>query len=176
MEDRYNYDEVVKKEWRRLFGLAYRLCGNTEEAKDIVQETFTRGLEHLDRFEGRSQLSTYLYRIAFNVWKNMLRRKSVRRILSLSAAAEGREIDPPDPSPSPAASAEREERIGLVHRGLERLPPAERFIVVLRDIEEKTYEEIAEILGCRLGTVKSKLARARDRLRVELLPFLERLS
>ncbi len=175
MREEPGRDEIVKQEWRRLYGLAYRLCGNVEEAKDIVQESFTRALEHLDRFEGRSQFSTYLYRIAFNVWKNLLRRRKIRRILSLSAAAEGREIDPPDPAPSPAASAVQAERIELVHRGLEKLPPAERFIVVLRDIEEKSYEEIAQILDCRLGTVKSKLARARERLRVELLPYLEQL-
>jgi RNA polymerase sigma-70 factor, ECF subfamily len=168
--------DAVRQEGKKVYNLAYRLCGNAEEAKDIAQETFLRTMESHRRFEGRAGIYTYLYRIVFNVWKNRLRHRARHPAISLhSSGPEGLEIDPPDPQPSPADSLEKEERLQLLKRGLASLPDRERFIIVLRDIEGRSYQEIAVILKCRFGTVKSRLARAREQLRINLLPDIKRL-
>ena len=159
-----------------MYNLAYRLCGNHDEARDIAQETFVRAFEHSHRFRGGSSAFTYLYRIAFNLWKNRLRHKSRHPSFSLNGTdTEKRVFEPADPSPSPDKILEREERAFLVRECLDSLEPADKLIIVLRDIEGKSYGEIAGVLKCRLGTVKSRLARAREGLREKAAPHLKRL-
>lgn len=172
-----NFENVVYQEGKKVYNLAYRLCGNSEEAKDIVQETFMKAYENFHRFQGKSQVFTYLYRITFNIWKNRIRYKNRHPIFSLQHnGPEEKAFDPPDPAPPPDKILETEEKSSLVKKCLESLDPAERLIIVMRDIEGKSYEEITRVLNCRLGTVKSRLARARGRLREILSPHLKILK
>lgn len=169
-----NFRDIIHQESEKVYNLAYRLCGNREEAKDITQETFVRALEHFQSFQGRSSVFTYLYRIAFNVWKNRLRHKSRHPVISMNPVSPERPaFDPPDPAPAPDKTMETEERSLLARQCLDSLEPADRLIIVLRDMEGKSYDEIACTLKCRLGTVKSRLARARESLREKAIPYIK---
>lgn len=174
--DPFDFEEIVHQEAKKVFNLAYRLCGNQEEAKDISQETFARAYEHFDCFRGSSHVFTYLYRITFNIWKNRLRHWGRHPAFSIhSPDPEKPDFFPADPKPSPDKAFELDERAGLVRACLESLDPTSRFIIILRDMEGKSYEEISRIMKCRLGTVKSRLARARTDLREQIRPYLERM-
>ncbi|MFA7328733.1 MAG: sigma-70 family RNA polymerase sigma factor [Candidatus Ratteibacteria bacterium] len=171
-----DFENIVHQEAKKVFNLAYRLCGNQEEAKDISQETFVRAYEHFDRFQGNSRVFTYLYRVTFNVWKNRLRHRSRHPIFSIhSPDPEKPDFSPADSKPTPAQAFELDERAGLVRVCLESLDPTSRLIIILRDMEGRSYEEISRIMKCRLGTVKSRLARARTDLREQIRPYLERM-
>ena len=171
-----DFEDIVHQEAKKVFNLAYRLCGNQEEAKDISQETFVRAYEHFDCFRGSSRVFTYLYRITFNVWKNRLRHWSRHPAFSLhSTRPEEPDIDLADPKPAPDQAFELDERAGLVRTCLDALDPTSRLIIILRDMEGRSYEEISRIMKCRLGTVKSRLARARTDLREQIRPHLERM-
>jgi len=172
-----DFEGVVHQEANKVFNLAYRLCGNQEEAKDIAQETFVRAFEHLERFRGSCRTFTYLYRITFNVWKNRLRHQSRHPAFSLhSPDPEKPDFSPADPKPSPDQAFALDERAGLVRSCLDSLDPVSRLVIILRDMEGKSYQEIARIMKCRLGTVKSRLARARTDLREKIRPHLERMQ
>jgi len=173
---RDEFEEVVRREGRKVYNLAFRLCGNAEEAKDIAQETFVKAYECAGRFRGESQVFTWLYRIACNIWKNRLRYTVRHPVAPLeSADPDGCAYDPPSPDPSPGVSFERGERTTLVRACVEALEPDDRLLIVLREMEDRSYEEMARILGWPLGTVKSRLARARENLRLKLIPHMERL-
>ena len=171
-----DFEEIVNQEAKKVFNLAYRLCGNQEEAKDISQETFVRAYEHFGSFQGGSRAFTYLYRVTFNIWKNRLRHWSRHPAFSLhSNRPEEPDFDPADPKPAPDLAFELDERAGLVRTCLDSLDPVSRLVIVLRDMEGKSYQEISRIMKCRLGTVKSRLWRARVDLREQVRPRLERM-
>ena len=172
-----DFEVIVHQEAKKVFNLAYRLCGNQEEAKDISQETFVRAYEHLSSFRNNSRVFTYLYRITFNIWKNRLRHWSRHPSFSLhSADPEEPDISLVDPKPTPCQAFELDERAGLVRECLDSLDPVSRLIIILRDMEGRSYQEISRIMKCRLGTVKSRLARARIDLREQIRPHLERMQ
>ena len=174
---RLNFEDIVHQEDKKVYNLAYRLCGNHEEAKDIAQETFVRAFEHFHSFRGGSCVFTYLYRIAFNIWKNRLRHRSRHPVLSMNQVnPEGPAFDPADSAPGPDKALETEEIALLARQCLDSLKPADRLIIILRDMEGKSYDEIARILKCRLGTVRSRLARARDSLREKAVPQMKRFQ
>lgn len=174
---RLNFEDIVQQEDKKVYSLAYRLCGNSEEAKDIAQETFVRAFEHFHSFRGGSCVFTYLYRTAFNIWKNRLRHRSRHPVLSMNPVnPESPVFDPPDPAPASDKAMELEERILLARQCLDSLEPADRLIIILREIEGKSYGEIARMLKCRLGTVRSRLSRARDSLREKAVPQLKRFQ
>jgi RNA polymerase sigma-70 factor (ECF subfamily) len=175
------FDAMAREVSPKLFRFALHLTGRREEAEDLVQETLVRALPALRKFEGRAQLSTYLARALANLWKNRLRSRGRSRIVEwFRAAGSGRgkaagaddetPFDPPDASPSPLAALEAEDRAAAVRSALSRLDPERRMILLLREVEELSYEEIAEITDVPVGTVRSRLARAREDLRRELSP------
>jgi len=178
MDIRADFEEIVRQETNRVFNVAYRLCGNFHQAKDITQETFFRAYRSFHRFEGRSKISTYLYRIACNVWKNSLRRNKIQNFTSYSTGIDAKQIE--DIAVTENLSHDEETgkdcRSRIIRECLDSLAPADRAIIVLRDMEERSYEEIAGILNCRTGTVKSRLARARQKLSERILPFREELN
>jgi RNA polymerase sigma-70 factor (ECF subfamily) len=165
------FEAVAREVSPRLFRLAMRLSGNREEAEDLVQETLVRALPALRRFEGRSRLSTYLVRALTNLWKNRLRSRARSRVVSWFQSGgrenehDGAGIDPPDPGPSADERIEAEGRAAQVRLAVTRLHPDRRVTLLLREVEELSYEEIASITGVPVGTVRSRLARARDDLR-----------
>lgn len=165
------FDTLAREQAPRMFRLALRLCGRREEAEDLVQETLVRALPVLKRFEGRAQLSTYLLRALSNQWKNRLRSRKRSRLVDWFRAARGRdretfvEPDPVDARPSPLERLEQAERARRVRDEVARLAPDRRLVLLLREVEELSYEEIASMVGVPIGTVRSRLARAREDLR-----------
>lgn len=163
----------------RIFTLAVRLTGNRTDGQDLAQETFVKAYEHWGRFRGDSEAGTWLYSICVNVWKNRVRyekRRSFWRHFSLSRSPEENDspaLDIAAADPPAGAALEEADQRALLQRALSELEPQERAIVVLRDIEDKSYEEIAAVLAVPLGTVKSRLARSRERLRQRLGPQLK---
>jgi len=164
------FEAVAREHAPRLFRLAMRMTGRREEAEDLVQETLVRSLPALKRFEGRAKLSTYLIRALGNLWKNRLRSKKRSRLVEWFRGkqrdgGETQELDPADTAPSPHELLERRDRAEQVRGAVERLEPARRWTLLLREVEELSYEEIAEVTGVAVGTVRSRLARARSDLR-----------
>lgn len=161
---------------RKVYGLAYRLMGNEEDAKDLAQEAFLRAFTSLERFRGDSTFSTWLYRIVVNVCIDEMRKRNRERTRSLSekvhvdetepaSGASLKERDVADSSPGPAEQLESKELSDVVRKAIAELSEHYRTAIILRDIEGFSYEEIAAITGCSLGTVKSRLNRARNALR-----------
>ncbi len=178
MDRKEEFVGIVNREMNSVFNLAYRLCGNYHQAKDITQETFLRAYQSFDRFEGRSKIFTYLYRITCNVWKNTLRKKKIQNFTSYTAGLNTRKIEdiPAAENMFPDERTQNDAKNRIVQKCLDSLPAGDRAIIVLRDMEGRSYEEIAGILNCRTGTVKSRLARARQKLAEKILPFREDLN
>ena len=166
------FERVAREQAPVLFRLALRLTNRREDAEDLVQETLVRALPALRRFEGRSKLSTYLIRALGNQWKNRLRSRSRSRVVEWFRGGgrdddEGKEQEftPPDRSPSPLDRLEAQDRASEVRRALEQLDANRRWALLLREVEELSYEEISSVTGVPIGTVRSRLARAREDLR-----------
>jgi RNA polymerase sigma-70 factor (ECF subfamily) len=170
-----DFERVLREQGAKIYTLAVRLTGNAVDGQDLAQETFVKAFEHWGRFRGESQVSSWLYRICVNLWKNRVRyekRRSFWRHFSLSRSEREDEESPiPEvagPDPPVDAPLGQSDRRRLLEQGLAQLEPAERSIIVLRDMGDRSYEEIAQILRLPLGTVKSRLARSRNRLRTLL--------
>ncbi len=170
------FDRIAREQAPRLFRLALRLTGRREEAEDLVQETLVRALPKLPEFRGDARISTYLVRALTNLWKNGLRSKSRSRLVdwfrlgrrSDEPEGDDQAPDPPEHAPSALDRIESDETAGEVRAAVQRLEPNRRLALLLREVEEMSYEEIAEMTGVPVGTVRSRLARARDDLRREM--------
>lgn len=168
------YGELVERCQDRLYPMVARLLGSREDAQDVLQDAFVRGYEKLDQYQGGSSFYTWIYRITLNLAMSRLRKRRLRRLLHLPTARHDRSaFDPPDGSPenAPSYSLERAEREAAVEAALATLDPDHRAVVILKDFEGRRYEEIGELLGIPVGTVRSRLHRARGQLRKRLLPF-----
>jgi RNA polymerase sigma-70 factor (ECF subfamily) len=164
------FEAMARAHAPRLFRLALRLTGRREDAEDLVQETLVRALPALARFEGRAKLSTYLVRALGNQWKNRLRSRKRSRLVSwFRRGRDDDETDPfdavADPGPSAQDRLEAKDRAREVRNCVAHLEPNRRLALLLREVEGLSYEEIAEATGVAVGTVRSRLARARDDLR-----------
>jgi RNA polymerase sigma-70 factor (ECF subfamily) len=167
-----DFQALVEEHYDRLFRAARFMCADTQAAEDLVQETFLAAGETLDRFQGRSAAYTWLYGILLNKWRRWLRGRS-RRTYSLQAMAwDDESTDPADLVESeragPAEDAEGREAAERVRRAIEELPEDHRAVVVLRFVEDLSYQEICETLNCPLGTVKSRIHYALKRIGKEL--------
>lgn len=178
------FTAIVNKYHTRIFGIVYRMCGSAE-ADDLTQEIFIRALTALRKFQfqGEASLRTWLYRIAVNACINELRRRKRR------SQVEGRSLDElsdtghglmeraiPDLSRLPQEIAERHEVQRLVQTIIQGLSPHHRAVITLIDLEGLEYEEAARIIGCPLGTLKSRLARARHAFGKRLKRAMARAS
>jgi len=160
--DRLAFEELVRIHADRLYGVVLRLCATPHEAEEVTQETFIRAWRAIARFDGRSQLFTWLYRIGVNEAKRRLERgEGALRTVSLEESPG----DPPDLSEAPEAHAERDALRAALERAVRALPLAYRAPLVLRDIEGLTTGEAAEILGISEAALKSRLHRARALVR-----------
>lgn len=169
------FDKLVLRYKDKVFNLCYRLLGDYEEANDCAQETFVKVFCSLKNFRFESTFSTWLYRITVNICKNKLKSLEYRyrkKMVWLDKPKETEDnnclIQIGDGSPSPLIELERKEKEMLIQKAINSLPEEQKTIVVLRDIEGLSYEEVAKITGYKLGTMKSKLARARQQLRKRL--------
>jgi RNA polymerase sigma-70 factor (ECF subfamily) len=169
------FDKLVLKHKNRIFNFCYRFLGDYQEANDAAQETFLKAYRSLKKFRFEAIFSTWLYRIAVNTCKNRLmsseyRHKNKMVCLDNPGSSEGGSpsVEIGDESRSPMAELEKKERLTLIQKAINLLPAEHKAVVVLRDIEGLSYEEITHATGLNLGTVKSRLARARLDLRKKL--------
>ena len=166
------FEALVTEYEKNVYNLALKMTGNTEDAADLSQETFIKAFHSLGCFRGVSKFSVWLYRIVSNVCLDFLRRRSRRQTVSLSMEDEDGEetqLDIPDERQTPELLLEKRMTREAVRRGLAQLPPEPRQILLLREIQGLSYEEIASVLGIESGTVKSRIFRARKKLCAFLL-------
>jgi len=171
------FDRLVRIYEKNVWNTAYRLSGSYDDASDIAQEAFVRVWNNLKSFRGDAQFSTWVYRIVTNVFLDDRKKKRARPHQSLDEAfgadGEGSERQYADTAPGPSDLAEGDERRRFLERAISTLPEAQRAMVVLYHAQGLSYEEIAEITGQPMGTVKSRLNRARLALRERLAPVAE---
>jgi RNA polymerase sigma-70 factor (ECF subfamily) len=156
------FGQLVTKYQDRLYTAVAHMSGSTEDARDIVQDAFVQAFVKLATFRGRSAFYTWLYRIAFNIWVSQRRRQ--RTVLSLERTREASGEEPADYA-APEDRLVRQERGGQVREALAALSDEHRSILVLREVEGFDYEQIADVLDVPVGTVRSRLHRARLQLR-----------
>ena len=153
--DQEAFEQLVRRYEKRVFALTSRMCRNPADAEEAAQEAF---------------LSTWLYRLASNACVDLLRREGRHQAVAGPSLDDGENpYDPEDPAPSPHALAERAELRREIEAGLAALPPEYRQVLVLRELHQCTYDEIAAICSLDLGTVKSRISRGRKQLRKILL-------
>jgi len=176
--DQSAFDELAKKHYQRVCNILSHTLGASPNIEDLAQEVFIKAYYSLRRYRGESALSTWLYRITVNIALDELRREKRRRIFSFTR------IDEHGPFESEIASsiaggegsdalAEREQLHEILRHALKRIPEKHRVVFVLREIEGYSYSEIAEMVSCSVGTVKSRLFHARLKLRRYLEPYLK---
>lgn len=173
------FEVLVKRHQKRMYNIAYRMLGDYEEAANLVQDAFLAAYRSLKAFKGKSQFSTWLYSILINHCKNRLKQLQVQRLheaFSLNdpiPSLDGQiQSDPPSADPSALEELERKDIQEKVQRCINRLEDPFREVVVLRDIQGFSYEEISQMLHLPEGTVKSRLFRAREDLRDRLKQFI----
>ncbi len=161
------FEKLVTEYEKGVYAIALRMTGNPEDASDMTQEAFIKAYNSLQSFRGDSKFSVWLYRIASNVCLDFLRSRSRKPTVSLSVEddeGEETQLDVADESQSPELLLERSLTRDAVQRGLQALAPDYRQILLLREIQGLSYEEIADVLRIEVGTVKSRIFRARKRL------------
>ena len=161
------FEKLLLDNQTNVYNLSLKMLGNPEDAMDASQEAFLRAFRSLDSFQGDSRFSVWLYRLTSNVCIDILRKKRRRTEVSLTVVNdedEESELEIPDERFSPDAVLDKAERVRAVREGLQKLPEEYRRILTLREISGMSYEELADTLELELGTVKSKLFRARKKL------------
>lgn len=161
--DEAAFGELVQKYQKRVYALTVRMCPTPELAEEAAQETFLSAWQGLPFFRGDSAFSTWLYRLASNACVDLLRKERRHQGTSLDDDTVGAEI--PDTKPTPEEAAETKELRAQIEAGLRQLSPEHRAVLILREIQQLNYEEIADALSLDLGTVKSRISRGRRQLR-----------
>ena len=169
------FDQLVLRHQQEVFAVALRMLGDRDEAQDIAQDVFVRAYRAIGTFRREAKLSTWLISITMNLCRNRRRWWARRKRLIVASLDDSMETDEgtreqevADPSPSPGRLAEEREQHQHVMDALQTLDDMHRSVIVLRDVQGYSYEEIAQMLGCQVGTVKSRLNRARLQLRALL--------
>lgn len=171
------FDQLISRYQRRIYTFAYRLTGNSEDAADIAADTFVRLYSSLGSFRGDSSFGTWLYRVVTNIYLDSRKRKRVRQtqsldeMVALEESSVQRQIE--DESETPQEIAEGRERTAALQTAIASLPDHQKLMVVMYHVDGLAYEEIAEALQLPVGTVKSRLNRARLALRQKLEPLRE---
>jgi len=165
------FDELVRRYQSKVYTVAFRFMGNHADAGDLAQEAFIRVFQALASFRGDSSFATWIYRIASNVCRDELRKQQRQKKVSLDEMIAYGGVSPllVDGDPSPQEQLERSELKDQVQRHLNELSGDHRLILVMRDIQGMPYDEIASALDCSVGTIKSRLSRARQALKRKIL-------
>jgi RNA polymerase sigma-70 factor, ECF subfamily len=174
------FHALVDRYAQSMFALAHSLVGNAADAEDVVQEMFAGAYRGIGRFEERASVKTWLTRILVNQANRLRRDRSNKRMMSLDAPAAGAgsdaepgdTFDAGDAATRPSTTAGVDARLDLAEM-LRTLSPDHRQVIVLREMEQMSYDEIAEVLGVPIGTVESRLYRARAELRQRLKAYVE---
>jgi len=161
------FGELVRRYQDRLFNTVFRLVDSAEDAQDVVQEAFLHAYQSLDRFKGESQFFTWLYRIAVNSAIGLKRKQRIVVSLHIDREGQGGVPEPHDVSElsQPDLVLERADEEWRIQAALNRLSPEHRAVLILKDLEDQQYETMAEILQVPIGTIRSRLHRARLELR-----------
>ena len=166
------FNDLVRKYEKQVYNFAYRLTGNYDDANDVAQDAFLRVFNAIGTFRGDSSFSTWLFRITTNVFLDERKKAkahpqtSLDEYLELGESSVARQIE--DPAPTPEAVLEESERALILSKAVSDLPEYQRAMVTLYHSQQKSYEEIAEIMDLPIGTVKSRLNRARLALKEKL--------
>ena len=168
--DQAAFEQLVRLYEKRVFALTLRMCRNPEDAAEAAQEAFLSAWQGLAFFRGESSFATWLYRLASNACVDLLRREGRHRAAAgPSLNDEALNVDIQDGSASPQEAAERSELRQQIEDGLSALSPEHRQVLILREMHQLTYDEIADTLSLDVGTVKSRISRGRKQLRNFLL-------
>ncbi|MHC4605571.1 MAG: RNA polymerase sigma factor [Planctomycetota bacterium] len=156
------FDALVRRHQEKIYNAVLRFCGNREDAADITQRAFLNAYRKIGDFKGDAAFTTWMYRIAFNQSISFRREQGRRRTVSLTSGSGGEEktIDPAVRT-NPTEGLEQDDERRIVRQALDRLEEGDRKIIVLKDLEECSYDQIASVLGVPKGTVRSRLHRAR---------------
>jgi len=161
--DQTAWDALVRMYWRKVFNVAYKFVGKHDEAEDLAQEIFLKIFKSLDTFDRRANFQTWLVSVSRNLCIDHYR--SVRKErATIDRAVDASELAPASSDPGPMAALEQRDRLTLLRDALAALPDALRTAVLMRDIHELSYQEIADRLGLPEGTVKSRINRGRAEL------------
>lgn len=167
-------ERLIVKYQNRIYNVVLRICADPDDAAELTQETFVKILENLGKFEGRSSFYTWAFRIAVNLTLNYCQRNAKLAVQSLDSEEEPyssparqslKELLSDDSSPDPEAVAQNRELHEIAIAALNKLDETHKAVLVLRDIEGMSYARIAEVLGIEIGTVRSRLSRARTKLK-----------
>ncbi|MBR0596703.1 RNA polymerase sigma factor [Sinanaerobacter chloroacetimidivorans] len=170
--DESSFESLILGCQNRAYNIAYRYLKNEEDAMDALQESFIKIFRHLHKFKEDSRFDTWVYRIVVNTCNDMLRKNNNRKTTdSIYKVEDDKEtiMEIPDNTSAPEEVYEKKEKSNEILSGLDKLSIDQKEIVILRDVQGFSYEEISDILDCSIGTVKSRLNRARLRLREILL-------
>lgn len=165
---------LVRRYQHRLFSTVVRITSSVEDAHDVLQDAYLRAYEKLDLFHGESSFYTWIYRIAVNLALSEKRKTRIGVAPSTSERAVDSLNDPSQPDPS--GPIEQRERDDLIQQALNALAPDQRAIIIMKDLDGLRYDEIAAVLRIPVGTVRSRLHRARGELRERLQPVLDELE
>ncbi len=161
--------ELVRRHADKAYSFAYRLSGNDQDARDLVQEAFTHVLRHIDKFDPSRPFQPWLNRILKNIFIDSMRKYDRKHTVSMDGPSPVEDVSweniIPGNDPSPAEELDQKEANTLIQKALESLPMLYRSVVVLCDVERYSYEQIAEILDCPIGTVRSRIFQGRVLLR-----------
>ena len=170
--DQSAFEQLVLAHQNRVFTLAFRMVNDREEAADLAQEAFLKAWQGLPNFQGESSFSTWLHRLTTNLCIDWLRRQTRRREIEPVASLDDEErswAEPADPGQDPQRQLEKKELHRALARALQALPDHHRQVLVMRELSGLSYQEIGQALDLDMGTVKSRIARARLALRKLLL-------
>lgn len=171
------FEPLVERHQKAIYNLLYRWLGDYDEAADVAQEVFLAAFGAIAQFRGEAKFSTWLYQIAINHARNRRKQLAAKRpnLAPLDGDEAQEDGDPvarlPHPAPDAAQLMEQEECARQIQLGLDQLPSDDALIIVLHDLQGKSYDEIAELLQIPLGTMKSRLHRARQALKIQLAPY-----
>ncbi len=169
------FEELVRRYERKVYNIAYRILGNEEEAVEALQDTFLRAYRFIPRFRFKSSFYTWLYRIATNVSLTRLRRRKAQETVSLDEPVKNTDdlvFDLPDTGQTPEQAFQQKRLREKLQEAVKSLPEDYRAVVILRDIEGLSNEEVSKILKISIPAVKSRLHRGRLALREKLVKFL----
>jgi RNA polymerase sigma-70 factor (ECF subfamily) len=175
------FDQLVTRYRTRVFAMIYNMVHNEQDAWDLAQDSFVKAWKSIRRFRGRSSFYTWIYRIVMNVTIDWLRKKQVKGAgTELNDAIQLREIEPasrtvPKADPLPHERMERSEIRARIDNAIAQISPEHRAVILMKEIEEMQYHEIAEALGCSIGTVMSRLFYARKKLQKLLRDVYENI-
>jgi len=176
-EDRRFFDELVHRYHKQAYNVAYRMTGNHADAEDLTQDTFLKAYRFFGNYKRDMPFDNWLYRIMSNIFIDWLRRRPKVSIRSLDEPVRQEEgetaLDLPDSTEGPETLALSSELDAEMQAALDTLSEDFRLTVILSDIEGLSYEEISDVMGCSIGTVRSRLHRGRKLLREKLRPYLE---